>query len=223
MPQFISIPTPGLHCIGAYRADPAGAPLGGIVVVQEIFGVNAHIRRIVDGYAQAGYVAIAPALFDHVESGVELDYDEVGVARGRALAGEVGFDRAVESVASAAQAIASAGRIGVVGYCWGGTVAFLSATRLGLPAVVYYGGRSVPFLHETARAPLLFHFGERDPIIPPADVSLHRERQPQAEFHVYAAGHGFNCDVRADYDPASAALARERSLAFFARELGADA
>lgn len=223
MSQFISISTPGMHCIGAYRADPAGTPRGGIVVVQEIFGVNAHIRRIVDGYADAGYVAIAPALFDYVENGVELDYDETGVARGRALAGEVGFDRAMESIASAAQAIVSAGRIGVVGYCWGGTAAFLGATRLGLPAVVYYGGRSVPFLHETARAPLLFHFGERDPIIPPADVALHRKRQPQAEFHIYPAGHGFNCDVRADYDPASAALARERSLAFFARELGAGA
>ncbi len=221
MGQSITIPTNRMHCIGAYRADPAGVPRGGIVVVQEIFGVNAHIRRIVDGYADAGYVAIAPALFDYVESGVELNYDEAGVARGRALVGEVGFDRAVASVASAARAIASAGRIGVVGYCWGGTVAFLSATRLGLPAVVYYGGRSVPFLHETAHAPLLFHFGERDPIIPPADVALHRERQPQAEFHVYPAGHGFNCDARADYDPASAALARERSLAFFARELGA--
>ena len=134
MAQFTSIPTSGMHCIGAYRADPAGTPLGGIVVVQEIFGVNAHIRRVVDGYADAGYVAIAPALFDYVESGVELDYDEAGVARGRALVGEVGFDRAVTSVASAAQAIASAGRVGVVGYCWGGTVAFLSATRLSLPA-----------------------------------------------------------------------------------------
>src|SRR5688572_9135172 len=107
MAQFISIPTPGLHCISAYRADPAGTPLGGIVVVQEIFGVNAHIRRVVDGYAEAGYVAIAPALFDHVETGIELDYDEAGVARGRALVAEVGFDRAVEAVASAAQAIAS--------------------------------------------------------------------------------------------------------------------
>lgn len=223
MGQILSIPTPGLHCISAYRADPAGAPRGGIVVVQEIFGVNAHIRSVVDSYAQAGYVAIAPALFDHVESGVELDYDEAGVARGRALAAEVGFDRAVEAVASAAQAIASSGRIGVVGYCWGGTVAFLCATRLALPATVYYGGRSVPFLDERAQAPLLFHFGERDPIIPPDHVALHRAKQPQAQIHVYPAGHGFNCDQRADYDPASAALARERSLAFFARTLGADA
>lgn len=222
MSQYINIPTAGMHCISAYRADPAGTPLGGIVVMQEIFGVNTHIRRVVDSYAEAGYVAIAPAVFDYVESGVELDYDEAGVARGRTLAAEVGFERAVEAVASAAQAIASAGRKGVVGYCWGGTVAFLCNTRLALPAVVYYGGRSVPFLHEKAQAPLLFHFGERDPIIPAADREKHFAAQPQASFHVYPAGHGFNCDLRGDYDAECAALARTRSLEFFARHLGAD-
>lgn len=221
MNGFIQIPTAGMQCISAYRADPDDRPRGGIVVVQEIFGVNAHIRSVVDDYARAGYVAIAPALFDLVENGVELGYDEAGVARGRGLAAEVGFERAVEGVASAAAAITSAGRCGVVGYCWGGTVAFLGATRLGLPAVVYYGGRSLPFLHETARAALLFHFGERDPIIPPADRERHFALQPQAEFHVYPAGHGFNCDRRADYDADSARLARERTLAFFARELTA--
>ena len=223
MSHYINIPTAGMHCISAYRASPAGTPLGGIVVMQEIFGVNAHIRRVVDSYAEAGYVAIAPAIFDYVESGVELDYDEAGVARGRALAAEVGFERAVEAVASAAQAIASAGRKGVVGYCWGGTVAFLCATRLALPAVVYYGGRSVPFLQEKAQAPLLFHFGERDPLIPAADREKHLAAQPQASFHVYPAGHGFNCDMRADYEAESAALAHTRSLEFFARQLGGEA
>lgn len=223
MSQYINIPTAGLQCISAYRANPVGAPRGGIVVMQEIFGVNAHIRRVVDGYAEQGYVAIAPCIFDYVESGVELDYDDAGVARGRALVAEVGFERAVEAVASAAQAIASAGRKGVVGYCWGGTVAFLCATRLGLPAVVYYGGRSVPFLAEKAQAPLLFHFGERDPIIPAADREKHFAAQPQATFHVYAAGHGFNCDLRADYDAQAATVARSRSLDFFARHLAGDA
>ncbi|MCU7372921.1 dienelactone hydrolase family protein [Tahibacter amnicola] len=219
MGQTIQIATDGMHCIGAYRADPAGAPRGGIVVVQEIFGVNAHIRSVVDRFAAAGYTAIAPAVFDHIETGVELGYDEAGVARGRTLAAEVGFDRAVAAVGSAAEAIASSGKVGVTGFCWGGTVSFLSATRLALPAVVYYGGRSVPFLAEPAKAPLLFHFGEKDPLIPPEDVARHRAAQPQAEFHLYPAGHGFNCDQRADFDPASAALALERTLAFFAREL----
>jgi carboxymethylenebutenolidase len=219
MGRWIQIPTGGMHCIGAWRADPAGPPRGGIVVVQEIFGVNEHIRRIVDDYAAQGYAAIAPALFDHLETGVELGYDSAGIARGRALAAELGFERAVTAVASAAESIASAGAVGVVGFCWGGTVAFLAATRLGLPSTVYYGGRSVPFLHEAARAPLQFHFGANDPLIPPADVERHRIAQPQAAFHVYPAGHGFNCDVRADFDRDCAALARERTLAFFAAHL----
>ena len=216
----INLPTGGLHCIGGWRADPVGAPRGGIVVVQEIYGVNAHIRGVVEGYAQAGYVAVAPAMFDHVEAGVEFDYDDDGAQRGRALAAEVGFDRAVAAVASAAEAIGSVGKVGVVGFCWGGTVAFLSDTRLGLPAVVYYGGRSVPFLGEHARAPLMFHFGEHDPIIPAEARAKHVAAQPQATFHVYPAGHGFNCDLRADYEPASAARAHERTLAFFAQHLG---
>jgi carboxymethylenebutenolidase len=221
MSETIQIPTSGMHCISAYRADPVGTPLGGIVVVQEIFGVNAHIRSVVDKFAAHGWCAIAPALFDYVESGVELDYDDAGVQRGRTLVAEVGFERAVAAVASAAEAIASAGKIGAVGFCWGGTVAFLSNTRLGLPAVVYYGGRTVPFLGERARAPLLFHFGERDPIIPAQAREKHYDAQPQAEFQVYAAGHGFNCEPRADYDALAATVAFERTQAFFERNLSA--
>ena len=181
MGHSLQIPAAGMHCIGAYRADPGGRACGGIVVVQEIYGLNSHIRSVVDRYAADGWCAIAPAIFDYVETGVELGYDDAGAKRGKALAAEVGFERAVAAVASAAEAIASAGRIGVLGFCWGGTVAFLAGTRLGLPAAVYYGGRSVPFLGERASAPLQFHFGERDPIIPPADVERHRQAQPQAE------------------------------------------
>lgn len=220
MGETIQIPTAGMQCISAYCASPEGTPLGGLVVVQEIFGVNSHIRSVADRFAAHGFQAIAPAMFDHVESGVELGYDEAGVKRGRELAAEVGFERSVAAVASAAEAIASAGKVGVVGFCWGGTVAFLANTRLGLPAVVYYGGRTVPFLGERPKAPLLLHFGARDPIIPPADVEKHRAALPQAEIHVYPdAGHGFNCDQRADYDAGSAALALERTLAFFRRQL----
>lgn len=219
MGDSIQIPTGGMQCIGAWLARPAGQPLGGVVVVQEIFGVNAHVRSVVERWAAHGYTAIAPAIFDHVETGVELEYDDDGIRRGRALAAEVGFDRAVTAVASAAEAIASAGRVAAIGFCWGGTVAFLANTRLGLPAVSYYGGRTVPFLHEQPRAPLLLHFGERDPIIPPEHVELHRRALPAAEIHVYPAGHGFNCDHRADYDPDCAALAEQRTLAFLRRHL----
>jgi Dienelactone hydrolase and related enzymes len=146
------------------RAWPSRwAPRGGIVVVQEIFGVNAHVRSVADGFAALGYTAIAPAFFDHVETGVELGYDDDEFQRGRALVGQISFDRAIEDVASAAASIQSAGRIGVVGYCWGGTVALLAATRLALPAVSYYGARNVAFLGEKPRAPVQFHFGEKTP------------------------------------------------------------
>lgn len=211
----ISLP----QAISAYRADPSGKPQGGIVVIQEIFGVNAHIRSVVDKFAQAGYVAIAPAIFDYAERNVELDYDETGVLKGRALAAQVGFDQTVSAVAAATKIIQSVGKIGVVGFCWGGSVAFLCATRLTLPAVSYYGGRTVPFLSEKLLAPLLFHFGEYDPIISADDIAKHRAALPDATIYTYPAGHGFNCDARADYNAECAQLAWERTLDFFAEKL----
>jgi carboxymethylenebutenolidase len=222
MGQHINLNTSGMQCIGAYLAKPTGKPKGGIVVVQEIFGVNAHIRSVADGFAAHGYTAIAPAFFDHVESGVELRYDPADYKQGIALAGEVGFDRAIEDVASAAESIKSAGKIGVVGYCWGGTVAFLAAIRLGLPAVSYYGARNTAFLGERPQAPVQFHFGQRDDSIPPAAVQKHREELPQMEVYTYPTGHAFNRDIDpTHYDVASATLALERTLAFFDRHLGA--
>ena len=224
MGHSIQINSSRMHCIGAWLAQPSGTPRGGIVVAQEIFGVNAHVRSVVEGFAEAGYTAIAPAFFDHAESGVELDYGEESFKRGRALAGEVGLEQALADVASAAETIASAGRIGCVGYCWGGTVALLAATRLGLPSVSYYGARNVAFLDETPRAPVMFHFGERDGSIPPEAIERHRTALPDADVHVYPAGHAFNRDVDPDaWDEASARLARERTLAFFGRHLAGDA
>jgi carboxymethylenebutenolidase len=205
--------------IRAWQELPHVPARGGLVVVQEIFGVNAHIRAVCAGYAAHGYAVLAPAFFDHVEPGVELDYDADGIARGRALVDRLGLPRALEDVAAAARQLEEVGGVAVIGYCWGGTVAFLANTRLGLPAISYYGARTAPFLHEPATAPLQFHFGEHDASIPPEVVAEHRRLQPQAELYVYPAGHGFNCDRRADYEPGSAALARERSLAFLQRVL----
>jgi len=220
MGESINLNTAGMQCISAYLSKPAGAPKGGIVVVQEIFGVNAHMRAVVDGFAREGYSAIAPAFFDHVESGVELGYDDDSFKRGRALVGEISFDRAIEDVASAAEAIKSSGKIGVVGYCWGGTVALLAATRLGLPAVSYYGARNVAFLAEKPRAPVIFHFGERDSSIPAEAVQKHRQAYPDMDVHTYPTGHAFNRDVDPNhYDAPSARLARERTLAFFRHNL----
>lgn len=211
----------GMQCIGAYAAYPAGSPLGGVVVAQEIFGVNAHIRSVVDRFAESGYTAIAPAFFDHLETGVELDYDATGVAQGRKLVGALDMDTAMADVAAAADAIRSVGRIAVVGYCWGGTIALLAACRLGMPAVSYYGARNVAFLDEPARAPLQFHFGANDPTIPAEAVRRHRDALPDAEIFSYPAGHGFNCDQRKDYDEASASLSFQRTLHFLERHLGA--
>lgn len=210
----------GLHCIGAWLAEPIGAPRGGIVVAQEIFGVNAHVRSVVERFAALGYLAIAPAFFDHVEAGVELGYDDEGVRVGRKLVAEVGLDRAVADVAGAAAAIASAGKIGCIGYCWGGTVAYLAAARLGMPSVSYYGMRNVQFFDESPKGPIQFHFGDHDKSIPPEMIERHRRELPTAEVFTYPADHGFNCDVRTAYDAASAGLALQRTLEFFERELG---
>jgi carboxymethylenebutenolidase len=221
MGQHIQLNTSRTQCIGAYVAKPQGSPKGGLVVVQEIFGVNEHMRNVTDRFAEHGYVAIAPALFDHVESGVELGYDDAGFKRGRELVGEISFELAIEDVASAAESISSAGRIGCVGYCWGGTVAFLAATRLAMPAVSYYGARNVKFLDEPPKAPVQFHFGERDTSIPPEAVAKHREVLPDAEIYTYPTGHAFDRSVDPKaYDAPSAKLALERTLAFFAQHLG---
>jgi len=220
MGEQIRLNTSGIQCIGAYLAKPSRAPIGGIVVVQEIFGVNAHIRAVANGFAAQGYTAIAPAFFDHIETNLELDYDPASFTRGKQLVNEVGIERALEDVASAAESIKSSGKIGVVGYCWGGTIALLSATRLGLPAVSYYGARNVSFLDEKLKAPVQFHFGERDSSIPAEAVQRHRQAYPHMEIYTYPAGHAFNRDVDGThYDAASAQLARQRTLAFFAAQL----
>ena len=220
MGQQINLNTSSMQCIGAYLATPDGPSRGGIVVVQEIFGVNAHVRAVADRFAVLGYTAIAPAFFDHVESGVELDYDDDSFKRGRALVGQISFDRAIEDVASAAESIRSAGRVGVIGYCWGGTVALLAATRLALPAVSYYGARNVAFLEEKPQAPVQFHFGEKDASIPPEAVQRHREACPDMDVFSYPAGHAFNRDIDpGHYDAPSARLALDRTLAFFNKHL----
>lgn len=204
----------------AFRADPPGTPRGAVVVIQEIFGLNGHIRDVTQRVAEAGYVAIAPALFDPVERGVELEYDAAGIDRGRELVTKLGIDRALAVTRAAFDAVADVGKVGVVGFCWGGTVAFLANTRMALPSVSYYGARTVPYLHEVPRGRQLFHFGGRDTSIPESAIQAHRDALPDAEIHVYAAGHGFNCDRRADYDTEAAMLAWQRTLGFFAEVLG---
>ena len=221
MGRDIAIDTPhGL--VDGWLAEPQGAPRGALVVLQEIFGVNAHIRSVTERFAAHGYRALAPALFDPVQQDVELGYDEAGFARGRELAGELGLDRAVAIAGAAAKRLQADGaRVGAVGYCWGGSVAFLCNTRLGLPAVSYYGARTMPVLHEPLRAPMLFHFGALDDSIPPADIQAHRDAHPQAGVNVYAAaGHAFDRDVDPRHFHAeSAQQALRRTLEFFEAHL----
>lgn len=207
--------------ISAYRARPEGKPKGGIVVLQEIFGVNHHIRAVADKYAAAGYLAIAPALFDRVEKGVELGYDLADRPRAMELRGRTKIDETLADVAAAIESAKAGGNVGVVGYCWGGTLAYAASTRLpGVTAAVgYYGGGIVGMAAERPRTPLMLHFGDRDKHIPLSDVEKIRAAQPEVPVFVYAADHGFNCDERDSYDASAAAEAELRTMEFFAAEL----
>lgn len=210
------------HRLGAWLARPAGAPRGGLVVAMEIFGVNGHVRAVVDDFAAEGFLAIAPALFDRVERDVELGYDAAGIERGRALKARAGLTEAVLDAQAAMAAVAEAGRVGVVGYCWGGAVAFGAACARPAPAcaVSYYGGGITAMTDARPGCPLLYHWGEQDTGIPVAEARAYADADTLGVHHFYPAGHGFNCDQRASFDAASAALARERTLAFLASHLG---
>jgi carboxymethylenebutenolidase len=210
------------HEFGAYLAQPAGKPKGGIVVIQEIFGVNSHIRSIADGYAKDGYLAIAPALFDRIQPGIELGYDEDDVTKGRELKGQSDNDAALLDIKAAADAVRSAGHVVAVGYCWGGALAWLTATRIENIAAVssYYGGGIGGFASEQPKCPVILHFGEQDHAIPMDEVQKVKDAHPELPVHIYPAGHGFNCDQRGSSEPTSAKIARERTLEFFADAIG---
>jgi len=208
--------------LAAYRADPAGKARGALVVAQEIFGVNSHMKSVCDGFAADGYVAIAPALFDRYERGVDIGYTPADIAKGRELKGKTTIDAALRDVAAARDAVSSSGKVGVVGYCWGGYVAWMTASRLpGFAcAIPYYGGGMLEASGEQPKCPLIAHFGERDANIPVAGVRELAAAHPEAQVYIYAADHGFNCDQRGSYDAAAAKLARERTLAFLQRHVG---
>jgi carboxymethylenebutenolidase len=207
--------------LGAYRADPTGNPKAGLVVIQELFGVNHHIRAVADRFAAEGYLAIAPALFDRVERNVELGYDPPTLKEAQGLRAKLPLDQTLADISAAVGVAGQAGKVGVVGYCWGGLLAFIASSRVpGVTAAVgYYGGGIANNLDKSPKVPLMLHFGECDQHIPPADVEKIRAQYPQLSIYTYPAGHGFNCDERSTYDKASADTARERTLDFFAHEL----
>jgi carboxymethylenebutenolidase len=205
------------HTLAAYRAEPMASRRGGLVVLQEIFGVNDHMRRVADGFAAAGYEALVPALFDRAERNVEMGYGAADVARGRDVRAAIATEAVVADMAAAVADLAARGPAGAVGYCWGGSLAWLAAQRLPVAvAVGYYGAQIVQFLDRPPKAPVMLHFGERDTGIPMADVARIQAAFPAVPVHVYPAGHGFNCDQRESYDDESARLARDRTLAFLA-------
>jgi carboxymethylenebutenolidase len=209
--------------LGAYEALPAGKPKGGVVVIQEIFGVNHHIRAVADGYAREGYAAIAPQIFDRVERNVELGYtDQAEFQKGIKLAFQ-DLDRAktLLDLQAAIDTAATHGKVGVVGYCFGGLLTWLAACELNSVAAAsaYYGGGIAKEAGRRPKCPVIMHFGERDMHIPLKDVETIHNAQPDIDIYVYPADHGFNCDERASFDSTSAALARQRTLEFFAKHL----
>jgi carboxymethylenebutenolidase len=208
--------------LAAYRADPAGKPRGGIVVIQEIFGVNSHIKQVADGFAADGYVAIAPAMFDRVQKNVDLGYTPDDIAKGREIRGKITNDMAVKDAEAAVKAASSAGKVGIVGYCWGGLVAWLAAAKVpGLSAAVpYYGGGILDNADLKAKVPLMGHFGDKDQHIPVEGVKKLAEKHKEHQIFIYAADHGFNCDHRGSYNAPAAKQARSRTLEFFRKHVG---
>lgn len=217
MGEHVTLKAEDGHDLDAYVAAPAGHPFAGLVVVQEIFGVNEHIRSVADAYANDGFLAVAPALFDRVERGVELTYEGEDMRKAMTLARRLNLDDALRDTAAAIEYARGEGgkKTGVIGYCFGGSIAWLSATRLKVDASVgYYGGLIPQYAQEQPHCPVMLHFGEKDQHITQDMVEKIRSAHPEVPIFLYAAGHGFNCDARASYDAASAKLARERSLEF---------
>jgi carboxymethylenebutenolidase len=210
------------HKFAAYRAEPAGRPRGAIVVVQEIFGVNGHMRHVADDFAKQGYLAIAPALFDRTKRGVELGYQPSDIAAGRDLRAAVGDDGPLADIQATIDEASKGGKVAVIGYCWGGSLAYLSATRLkGIAgAVGYYGGAIAQHAGEKTKVPVMLHFGETDQSIPMSDVEKVRAAHPEIPIHVYPAGHGFSCDERGSYQAESARIALDRTLGFLKQHIG---
>lgn len=227
MGTFIELKAADGFVFPAYVAQPAGTPKGGVVVLQEIFGVNSHIRAVADGYAAQGYLAVAPATFHRVKPGVELGYQPDDMTAGFGLKTAVEALPApgvLQDIQAAIDHAAQAGKVGIVGYCWGGLLTWRAACSLkGLSAAAPYYGGGVTTPEEVARKPLvpvLAHFGDQDHWIPLDTVEAFKAAQPGVTVHVYQANHGFNCDQRGSYNEAAATLARERTLAFFAQHVG---
>jgi carboxymethylenebutenolidase len=222
MTEHVTLKAEDGHKLDAYVAKPAGEPIAGLVVIQEVFGVNAHIRSVTDGWAKDGFLAVAPALFDRIERGVDLKYEGEGMQKAMSLRPKLNTDNMLKDTAAAIEyARKETGRkTGIIGYCLGGSIAWLAACRLNVDAAVgYYGGNIAQHASEQPKCPVMLHFGKKDAHIPAEAIEKIREAYPEVPIYLYDAGHGFNCDARSSYEPASAKLARERSLPFLKQNL----
>jgi carboxymethylenebutenolidase len=224
MGEFTTIMARDGHEFRAYLAAPPGTPRGAVVVIQEIFGVNPHIRAVADSYAAEGYTAIAPSLFDRVRRGVELGYDSETMQEGFGYVKQLKPEQTLKDVSAAIAVVKHSGRVGMVGFCWGGRVSYTSACELPLAcAVAYYGGGITQILDKQPKCPTMYHFGERDTHITQDDVAKIKAAHPEGIYYIYpAAEHGFNCDQRPSYNPEAAALARKRTLEFFAQHVAGE-
>lgn len=224
MGKTITLTAADGHSFDAYEAAPAGKPKGALVVVQEIFGVNTHIRSVADRYAATGYLAVAPAIFDRAEKGADLGYQNEDMARGRELRQKISLDDMLKDIAATVQHAGKAGKVALVGYCLGGSLAWMSASRIpGLSAAIgYYGGMVVQHLGDKPKCPVMLHFGESDHSIPMTDVARIRDAVDPAEVQVftYPAGHAFNRDGTSAYHEESARVALERTMALLAKTVG---
>ena len=222
MGQNVTITSKDGFKFDAYRADPEGKPRGAVVVIQEIFGVNHHIRSVADRYAALGFVAIAPAVFDRVEKGFDVGYDGSAMDKARAVVGKANPELRLADVQATIDSVKSAGKVAVIGYCMGGSVAFLSATRLNnvACAVGYYGGQIAQVCNEKPKAPVMLHFGDKDQSIPMTDVEKIKAAQPGVPVYVYSAGHGFHCDERGSFNAEAAQVAACRTEEFLAKHIG---
>jgi carboxymethylenebutenolidase len=220
MGEFTALMARDGHEFSAYLAKPDGTAKGALVVVQEIFGVNRHIRAVTDAYAKAGYLAIAPCLFDRIRRGIELGYSPAELQEGVGYMMQVTPAQFSADLSAAINVVKHAGRVGIVGYCWGGTLAYVAACELPVAcAVSYYGGSIGKYLDKKPKWPVMYHFGERDSHIPLEAIDKIKAVHPEGIYHLYPAGHGFNCTDRADFHADSAKLALDRSLAFLAEHV----
>ena len=208
--------------LGAYRADATGTPKGGLVVIQEIFGVNSHIRNVCDRFAAQGYTSVAPAIFDRYAKDFQSGYSPDEIAKAREYITKADMPKMLADTQAAIDSLKGVGKVGIVGYCLGGSIAFLAACDLnGLScAVGYYGGMIAKNADKKPKVPVMLHFGETDASIPMADVKVVQEKRTDVETYVYPAGHGFSCDERGSYHEASHKQALERTLAFFKKHIG---